>query len=74
MAFISVYSKATGLKHRIPEHLLEVPSVASKFTKTPRQKSADERRAAKASEPVTNTEAAIVAEDQTRVTGEQKEK
>lgn len=71
MAFISVYSKATGLKHRIPEHFMDVPSIARQFNKTPRQKTADERRTAKSSEPVTNTEAANVADDQNRATGEE---
>ncbi len=75
MAFISVFSKATGAKHRVPEHWLDVPSIARQFNKTPRRKTADERKAAKASEPVaTNTEAAIVADDLTPASGEDEEK
>ncbi len=74
MAFISVYSKASGEKHRVPEHWLDVPSIAKQFTKTPRQKKADERTAARQSEPVaSNPEAAAVAEDETPDAGDKKE-
>lgn len=74
MAFISVYQKGTGAKHRVPEHWLEVPTIARQFTKTPRQRKADERSAARQAAPVaTNPEAAIVAADQTPDAGDQKE-
>ncbi len=74
MAFINVYAKSTGEKHRIPEHWLDVPSLSKQFTKTPRQRKADERAAAKRSDPVATTpEAAIVADDETPATGDQKE-
>lgn len=36
--FIDVYAKATGEKHRVPEHFMTVPSIARNFTKTPRQR------------------------------------
>lgn len=72
--FIDVYAKGTGLKHRVPEHFMEVPSIARNFTKTPRQRKADERAAARRSEPVaTNPEAAIVAETETPDAGDKKE-
>lgn len=74
MAFLDVYAKTTGLKHRVPEHWLAVPSIARNFTKTPRQKKADERTAAKHSDPVaTNPEAAPVAENETPAAGDKKE-
>lgn len=65
--FISVYSKATGAKHRVPEHFLSVPSIARNFNKTPRQRKADEAPVA------TNIEAAVVAETETPATGDKKE-
>lgn len=74
MAFINVYAKTTGEKHKVPAHWLDVPSIAKQFTKTPRQRKADERAAARQSDPVATTpEAAIVADDETPATGDQKE-
>lgn len=56
--FISVYAKATGEKHRVPEHFMTVPSIARNFTKTPRQRKRDAEETARGSEPVApdNTE------------------
>ncbi|TSD68132.1 hypothetical protein [Aeromicrobium piscarium] len=72
--FIDVYAKSTGEKHRVPAHFMDVPSIAKQFTKTPRQRKADERAAARQSEPVaSNQEAAQVAEDQTPDAGDKKE-
>ena len=72
--FIDVYAKSTGEKHRVPAHFMDVPSIAKQFTKTPRQRKADERAAARQSEPVaSNQEAALVAEDQTPDAGDKKE-
>lgn len=48
MAFIDAYSKATGNKQVIPEHWLSESHPAFKqFTKTPRQKAADNTEPAK---------------------------
>lgn len=67
--FISVYSKATGEKHRVPEHFLTVPSIARNFNKTPRQR----KREADEAPVATNIEAALVAETETPSTGDKKE-
>lgn len=68
-SFISVYSKATGEKHRVPEHFLDVPSIAQNFNKTPRQR----KRDADETPVATNIEAALVAETETPPAGDKKE-
>lgn len=67
--FISVYAKATGEKHRVPEHFMTVPSIARNFNKTPRQR----KRDADETPVATNIEAALVAETETPDAGDQKE-
>jgi hypothetical protein len=66
--FISVYAKATGVKHRVPAHFMTVPSIAKHFTKTPRQRRREaEKRPARRrrTSPVaipSNTETPIAGE------------
>lgn len=69
--FISVYSKATGDKQRVPEHWLDVPSIAKQFNKTPRQRNRD-----RADEQTTNQASdtqATTANTETPATGDTKE-
>ncbi len=41
--FINVYAKDTGLKHRVPAHWMEHPTLSKPFRKTPKQNAADTR-------------------------------
>lgn len=54
--FVPVYSKTTGLKHRVPEHWLDHPVLGKGFRKTPLQRDRDTR---------TQTTAAATATDKT---------
>lgn len=77
--FVTVYVKngpTKGAKQRIPKHWLGVPSIAKQFTKTPRQKKADEQQGTRPIEPVATTpderaNAAVAPE--TPAAGENKE-
>lgn len=38
--FVDVYSKATGVKHRVPPHYLDNPRLMKPFRKTPKTREA----------------------------------
>lgn len=39
--FVDVYDKATGRKHRVPEHFLTHPVLSKPFRKTPKTRAAE---------------------------------
>lgn len=39
--FVNAYDKDTGLKHRIPRHWLDHPTLGAPFRKTPKQRATD---------------------------------
>ncbi|MEP7738528.1 hypothetical protein ABKW28_12800 [Nocardioides sp. 31GB23] len=53
--FIDVYSKATGRKHRVPEHYLTNPVLAKPFRKTPKTRAAETSSATPETDVVTAT-------------------
>lgn len=55
MAFIDVYSKATGRKHRVPEHFMDNPVLAAPFRKTPKTRGAETTSATPETDVVTAT-------------------
>lgn len=55
MAFINVYSKATGRKHRVPEHFLTHPVLSKPFRKTPKTRAAETTSATPETDAVTAT-------------------
>lgn len=67
--FVNVYSRATGLKHRVPAHWMDHPTLSKPFRKTPKQTAAETRAlgsATPATDVVTpdasaNTESAAAA-------------
>ena len=73
--FITVYAKTTGDKQRVPKHFMDVPSIAKQFTKTPRQRKADERASTSKPEPVATPDKPTVGDvnPETPAAGDQKE-
>lgn len=55
MAFIDVYSKATGRKHRVPEHYMDNPVLARPFRKTPKTRAAETTSATPETDVVSTT-------------------
>lgn len=57
MTLVTAYDKRTGekLPHQVPEHWIEHPRLGVHLSRTPRQKAADKKRAAR---PATETPAA----------------
>lgn len=39
--FVNAYDKDTGLKHRIPAHWLDHPTISRNWRKTPKQRATD---------------------------------
>lgn len=71
--FISVYSRATGEKHLVPAHFIEVPGIAKNFRLTPRQRKADEKRATARTRGPIKSAATSVAPQSTPPVGDKKE-
>ena len=40
--FVYVYAKATGKKHKVPEHYLDNPVLMRPFSKTPKSRAAEQ--------------------------------
>lgn len=57
MPFVTVYSKTTGQKQRVPEHWLDHKVLGADFRKTPVQKDADQAEASAAAPTKTRASA-----------------
>jgi hypothetical protein len=53
--FIDVYSKATGRKHRVPEHYMDHPVLSKPFRKTPKTRDTETTSATPETDVVTAT-------------------
>lgn len=57
MGFVDVYAKATGEKHRVPEHFMTHPTLSKPFRKTPKQRASETESATPSTDVVTATPA-----------------
>lgn len=48
MAYVAVYDKSTGRKHRVPEHWLDNPVLSKNLRKTPLTERAEAKASASA--------------------------